>query len=435
MTSYDIVVGLDNPTLNSELAMIYQAIYPNLFTGKIDINSSGIASIGFDVKAAPVADLAPPASARAHIEHAFHGHASLTADMPAPERELLIDRAVGATFGLSAPQLQLTVNYSNESPPTVVDAGLSVTAIITTGTDQTGQNYVSLQAIAAAISIPSDPALAEIINSIGIGPALKYINGTVLSPFKIPPLQYNSLLISLPVPAIQDEFALAFAALGSTQPDVPDPYGWPGNTVFFGSDAAVLVAAANTQLPLGPSSGFSWEAITGSAGAQIGPLGPGNVTINNDGSLSVGLPCNAWAQLVLHTPWWLPDFSFGPSATAIPAATAIPSVVDGVLLVTIDSIDDLTFNFSWGNIPDWVMPILGPLLSGLADALGALLAVLITQAVRGLQIPVLTLPDVKIPIGGTTYALSIAYARTMAGQGPAGPLLLVCGEPSFGPAS
>jgi hypothetical protein len=431
MALYDILVGMDNTELNLQLANIYSALYPKLFKGEFPINEFNFASLDFDVQGAPIADLTPSTSAHAEIEQAL-GSLEESEALSPELRARLVDQAVTTTFGITAQKMQLRLNFANDQKPIVAEASLDVTASITTGTDTNGHSYVTLQVITGSFNVPENPGLESLVNGF-MGKIIKNINANVLAPFKIPPFQYNSLTVSPPVPVIQNGYVLAFAALGTTQPDPPDPYTWPNMTVFFGSDAAVLVAAANTKLPLGPSEGFSWWKITGSVGAQLGPLQSGSLTINGDGSLSVSMPCAAWAQLVLHTPWPLPDFSFGPSATAFVSATATPSVSSNVLMVQINQVDPPIFTFSWGNIPDWVAPLLSPMLDLLADALGLALVPLITQNLRLLQFPVLTLPNVPVTIDNSTYVLSIMEASTSAGEGPQGPLLLVTGQPYFGP--
>jgi hypothetical protein len=437
-TAYDAVVGLDNATLDAELAAFYQSVYPNLLRSQVDVGADGIASLGFDVQAAPTANLTPSSAARAHVEQLLAAPTTELAavgGLPHDARAALVDAAVGATFDLTAAQVQLTINYSSGAQPTVIDAGVSVSVSVQTGTDASGQNYLTLQAVTGSVSIPSDPALEAILNNAAMPALLAYLDANLLTPFQVPALQYQSLTLSMPVPAVQNGYLLAFSALGATQPDVPDPGAWPTGTVFIGTDAAVLVAAANTVLPIGPSSGFSWEIISGTASATVGPVGEGGVTVNGDGSISVQVPCNAEAQLTVHTPWPFPNFSFGPSATVVLAATATPAVVGGELQITLNSIDSPSFDFSWGDIPGWVAFILDPLLDGLGDALGAILAPLVTQAVSGLTFSVVTVPSFNVSLGGSSYTLALAQATTAGGQGPQGALLLVEGQPSFTPAS
>lgn len=434
MPAFDVVIGMDNAEMNTAIATFYNAVYPNLLKGNIAIGELGIASVEFDVKAPPTANLQPSAAARTHIEQllaAPAGRLAPMADAVSETRAAIVDAAAEATFSLSIPQLELTIEYTDGNPSTVIEASATVEVGIGTETNS-GSNFLTLNAISASVSIPRDPDLAEVINNGPISYLLDYLNTNVLTPLALPALQYRSLTVSLPVPVIQQGDVLAFSALGLTPPDIPAPFGWPSNTLFFGADAALLVAAANTQLPIGPTDSFSWTIISGSVGATVGPVAPGGVTINGDGSVNAQVPANAEAQLTVDLPWPLPNVTFGASATVNLGATATASVdATGELSITIDSVDAPTFNFTWDGLPDWVTGFFG--LDALADALGAVLAPLITAVVKGMTFPVLSIPSEEVNLNGTNYKLSISQVNISATQGPAGELLLVTCQPTFAP--
>jgi hypothetical protein len=58
MPSFDVVAGFDTAELNAAIATFYHTVYPNLLKNEINIGELGIASVGFDVKAPPTAELA-----------------------------------------------------------------------------------------------------------------------------------------------------------------------------------------------------------------------------------------------------------------------------------------------------------------------------------------------------------------------------------------
>jgi hypothetical protein len=431
MPSFDVVAGFDTAELNAAIATFYHTVYPNLLKNEINIGELGIASVGFDVKAPPTAELVPSLAARAHIEGllaAPTGQLAPVAEAPPETRTAIIDAAAQATFSLSIPQLELTINYTDGNPPTVIEAAATVELGIGTETSS-GHNFLTLIAIAGSVSIPADPDLAAIINNGAINTLLDYLNTQVLTPLTIPALQYNSLTVSVPVPVVQEGYALAFSALGLAPPDIPGPVAWPHNTLFFAADGALLTAAANTVLPIGPSDSFNWTIVSGSVGATVGPVDPGGVTINGDGSLNARVPCNAEAELTVDLPWPLPNITFGASATVNLAATATASVNAGELSFTLDSIAPPTFDFTFDGLPSWISEFLG--LDALADALGAVLAPLITQIVKGLTFPVLSIPSEEITLNGSTYTLSVSQVNISAIQGPQGELLLVTCQPTF----
>lgn len=432
MPSFDIVAGFDAAELNAAIKTFYDAVYPNLLKGAVKVNELGIASVEFDVKAPPTAELVPSPTASAHIQQLLakpSGELARFADVPPSTRAAIIDAAAQASFSLSIPQLELTISYTDGNTPTVIEASATVEVGIGTETDSSGHNFLTLTAITGSVAIPADPDLADVINNGAISYLLDYLNTNVLKPLSIPALQYRSLTVSLPEPVIQQGFALAFSALGLTPPNIPGPFAWPHNTLFFGADAALLVAAANTQLPVGPSAGFNWTIVSGTIGATLGPVNSGGVTINGDGSLGLQIPANAEAQLTVNLPWPLPNITFGGSATANLGATATASVNAGELSITIDSIAPPTFQFTWDGLPDWVAALIG--LDALADAIGAVLAPLITQILRNITFPVLAIPSEQVTLNGTTYTLSVSEVKISATQGPQGELLLVTCQPTF----
>jgi hypothetical protein len=83
---------------------------------------------------------------------------------------------------------------------------------------------------------------------------------------------------------IQEPFLLAFTALGTAQSDVIPTYpGWPTGKVFIGVDTSLVVAGANTELPLTRGNTFSWTVFTGSYSLILGPVL--SVEIESDSTL------------------------------------------------------------------------------------------------------------------------------------------------------
>jgi hypothetical protein len=434
MPTYDVVAGFDNATFNTEISKFYTAVYPNVFKGEINVGEVGIASIIFDLQAAPTASLTPSAAIRVLIERTLDDPSATNefAAAPAEQRDAIVAAATAATFDVAADSIALTVVMTDgKQDPTT--GSLSVGVSVSTGTTSSGANYLTLQALTATVSIPSNPLLADLLNNPDV--MSKYILPAVnsaLSPFTIPALSYSSLTLSMPVPAVQSGYLLAFAALGTTQPDVPAPSSWPSGTVFIGTDPAALVAAANTELPISKNTSFGWGPFDGGASTSVGPIGDGGISVNADGSLTVVLPCQASAGLTIHTPEPFPNVNIDPSASATITATASACVVNGELEISVVSFGQPSFSFDWG-IPSWIAWFVDPFLDGLGDALGAVIAPLISDLLSGKTFSVTSIPSVNITISGASYSLSLANATTAAWSGPNGPLLLVEGEPTFAP--
>jgi hypothetical protein len=436
MPQFDIVAGLDNATLNNYLAQVYNTINtadPGLLqyqASTTDVTEFGsvTTTVVFEVQGAPTANLTPSAAAQAHVAQLLaNPPAELAAVQGLPPETLtnIASAAAAAAFDVTVPVGVMFLEGSTD-PGT-----LTLTVQVQTGTTASGQNYLALQALTGSLSVPGGvQGLVDVANAV-LPLLLDYVNENILSPFQIPALQYKSLTVSMPVPVVQDGFLLAVSALGSAQPDAPGQATWPGGTLFVGVDPAVLVAAANTVLPVGPSTGFNWDIISGSASATVQQLGAGAVTVNDDGSLTVQVVCNAEAQLTVETPWPLPNFSFGPSATATVTATATAAVVNGELQVTIDSADPPSFDFSWGDIPGWVEWVVSPVLDGLGDALGGVLVPMAADVLSNFTFNVYALPSFQVSLGGASYDIALAQANTSGCQGPQGELLLVDAQATF----
>jgi hypothetical protein len=288
---------------------------------------------------------------------------------------------------------------------------------------QTSSTDLTFQIVSGTITIPTNPTLAALLND-AIVPAflIPYLNKNILSPIEIPVLQWGSLLVSTPVPVVQNPYFKAYSAMGAAQPDVPAPFTWPTGCIFIGVDTTALMDAAAVPFPLGPQTGFDWgghsaPAVWGSVGAQL--AAPNSIVINGDGSLTVTIQASAWANLTVDLPI-IPDFTIGPTGSATLTATATPSVTNGELSVTINSV----------NIPSFSWSGLGPLdfiLDAVMDALGAALTGIIQAALVPLTINVYQIPTISFEIGGYTFNIVLNQATTSAG-GPQSSLLLISAQ-------
>src|SRR5690349_15606410 len=356
--NYDIVTGLDNNTLNSIILQVYQGVYPNLFKNSITVGEVGIASVDIDINVAPTVNLSPSVLANKKIYDVLHDEQHpLSSRISSHSKAALLDLAAAQTFDVICSSVDLTVNYSNAAPSTSVTSSLTGAASVESSVVG-GQNVLSLQIVNASLAIPSEPDLEAVLNSAFIPYLIDYLNESILSPIQIPSLQYGSLVVSMPVPVVQAPYFTAYSALGSNQPSVPEPFNWPMGCLFVGADPAALQAAVALPFPLGPSEGFDWEIISGSVGAQV--MAPSEVIVNGDGSLIATLVAQAWASLTVHTPPPLPNFTFGPTATATLTATLKPAVNNQELSVQVQGVPIPTFSFSWGDIPGWINDLLAP---------------------------------------------------------------------------
>ena len=407
--NYDVVAGVDSDTFHNLVKEFYKALYPAILTGQLPINALGIAAVGFDINEVPYATFGPSQTARDYFEHGVTEAKWGLTDAATPEhRSTLVELASAAAFDFAAPNIILSMTFTNGKPPRTINCSLTGTITIQTGTTS-GQNFLTGEIMAATLALPSEPGIAKVLNETFVPLLISYLNSNLLNAINIPQLAYKSVQLSMPVPVVTKGYLNVYSALGSVQPDIPPPASWPAGCVLIGTDVAVLQAAVGTIFPMGPSTGFNWEIISGQVGAQVLPPNP--IVINGDGSLTATIAANADCQLTLHTPNWLPNVSFGPSATASITATLLPSVSNGELQVSIEGIPTPHFSFDWG-IPGWINWLFSPLEDGLSDALNAILGPLLGQVLTFPPISIMSLPTPSFHLAGKTITLTIDQATT-----------------------
>lgn len=413
--NYNIVAGLDNTTLNKIISDVHQSLYPSLFKDTMKIDQFGIDSVAFDIAKAPQISFERAAEISKHFENIIETHDSKElSQLSAEDKSKIKDMASSASFGLDA-DATLTISYEGGATPTVTEAIIHLNINIQAIT-KNDKNFLTVHLISAHLtSKPSNPLLEELLNKAFIPHFIPYINDNILKPIEIPVLEYNSLKVSLPVTVTQPPYFLNFAALGSTQPDVPVATTWPTDCIFAGMDSSVMQAAtiASNQFPLGPSAGFDWKIITGKVDAQV--QAPNSFSVNKDGSLSAKLPLDARAQLTIHTPWPLPNFSFGPKATSSVAVTLAPSVRDSQFYIDIKDVQIKELSFDFGGIPGWINAIFSPLRVGLGAALNAVLQPIIKTALLAIPpIKIFTLPIIPITLADKTIEVKLSNATTVS---------------------
>lgn len=384
MFRFDVAAGVNESTLNSYLPKIYEALYPTFLKDTINFGEVGISSIAFDIQAPPTISLVQSKTCKA---------------------------ASSASFTVTAPKVALTVNYSQSTPTNVPAGSLEVHA--TVSVDESNSN-LTFRIVGGSIDIPQNEVLSELLNKALLPYLISELNKNIFNAVKIPPLEYKSLKLSAPLPVVQQSLLAAFSSLVSAPSTIPGTLSWPKDGVFIAASIDTLEAAAELVFPLGPREKFSWEIVSGDVGATINT--PKVTNIANDGTISASIKANASCQLTLQTPWYLPNVSFGPSATLIIKCSLLPSIDDGELKVAFANIPSFRFPFDWG-IPGWINWVFDPIEEGLSFALNALLYPLIGDLLKSLAIPILNIPPINIELGGKKMTIQIDQAIPSGIQG------------------
>lgn len=404
MSTFDLIAGSDSETVDSLIHQVYSAVYPHLFKGTLHVGTLKIDSIDFDISSAPTLQLSEPIEIETDLRNALKNNKYGATSHLTPEQvEQLVALTAGVTLTASLPTVGLTIHYTDR-PDKKVTGSVSVAVNIQAETAN-GQNSFTVSIVQAKISLAGNPALEILLQDVFIPMLIGYLNDHLLHAISVPALQFGSLEISLPLPAVQAPYVIAVSALGSSQPPVPAPFAWPTGGVFIGADAALLQAAADIPFPIQKMADFNWDIISGQAGGNISA--PTGVTVNNDGSLSAQVTLNAIAQLTLHTPNGFPNVSFGPTASATVGVTLLPSIDGSSFEIKVQGISIPNFSFDWG-IPGWINWLFDPLEDALAAALNAVIAPILSGLLGLLPpIKVFTIPEMQLSIGGSSFTVQL----------------------------
>lgn len=407
--SYNIAAGMDNTLLNTVISKVYSAVYPNLFKGSYAVNQMGFSTIDYDFNTAPTVGLTTAGNLVDAIEVAIKSDKKVKeANVKASDVRAIADAASQASLTLNC-GLNLTINYLNGSTPTVTPATLQAVVNVQTS-NAGGQNVITFQIVSGtAATVPPENILDQVLNNALVPYLIQELNSNLLGPIQVPMLQFESLQVTLPEIAVQSPNIVGYSNIGTTRPSIPAPASWPSNCIFAATDATALKAAASIPFPIGPSTGFNWDIVSGTVGATVNA--PSNVIVNADGSIAATITADAVAQLTLHTPWPLPNVNFGPKATAAISATFQPSVQNGVVEVKLIGAPIPTFSFDWG-IPGWINWVFDPIEAGLADALNEILGPLLSGVLNIPPIPVYKIPEINFTVEGIAFNISIGSATT-----------------------
>ena len=316
----------------------------------------------------------------------------------------LLEMASSATFTVTASKVALTVNYLNSSSPTKVPS-TSLVAHATVAVDD--DSNLTFKITSGTVCVRDNQALTELLNRALIPHLIKYLDKNILDdPIKIPPLVFNSLKLSTPLPVVQQSYFNICSSLGSCPHSIPKLLPWQKNGIYFAADIATIEAAVHIYFPIGPLNKFSWKIISREVGATMNA--PAVSNISADGTIIAKIKAKASCQLTLHTPnSTLQNVSFGPKTTANLACELYALAEDSEAKIAFANIPDISFSFDWGIRSRWKY-VLYLLEKGLSKALNAILGNLISDLLKKLEISVYKIPTIPIDFGdGKEIKISI----------------------------
>ncbi len=421
MATYDVAAGSDQTALNTIALSIYKGTYPKVFKGKINVGQLNISYVDYDIQSAPTFSLVPSEQIRAA------GKECLAPVFSGAELNTALDNATQATFTLMVSSISMTIYYSDGQSPTTVSGSLQASGRVQTNADGT----LSLSISSGTITIPNEPIMSELLNKIAVPQLISYLNQQIFSPITIPPLSFQGVTLTVPQVMTQNSMLLGFASMQPNPVIPPPPGNWPSGVAFIGTDARILNTVANSVLAgVGPSGNWSWGCDIGIcnlslnanyrvaiSNAQFNPRpGSGN-SLTGSVTLSASAGFSAKCGIL--------GGSFSATASATPTVTASVSAVGSQIFVTLQSLDNISFNFDFSGVP-WFIP--SAVLTLIANALAPVIAAAVTAAVRGLSFKVYQIPAISVPIAGIQFNIQLVNLALSTISAPDGmPLVTVTG--------
>jgi hypothetical protein len=424
MTIYNGVVGIDEPALNTFVQSVYQVTHDKLLKGNVPVDAGviGVSSIDYDIAAAPQVSLTPSVLVR-ELRRSIYSAIQAADNARAEEAA---DAQSRASFTLDLPQLVIGVNFRDGSPTTQIQA--SASAGLELIVDSTGNLTPDL--VTMAIQIPSNPALAEIVNRALVPELIDLIEQNFLQPIRIPPLGVGSLQVSPPVVVTGNGRLLATTAILPTVADpAPLDGSWPVGRAFVAVDSTVVSQLLN-NLVAGKVIADHWEktfkilffSVTVKADYEV-RVSEINLQVvpGQDGQLSG----TARLDLMVHLHAKNVG-SFTATGTATPQARVSVSISQqNELTAKLDGLDGFTLQLDFQGVP----AIFDGILSDILNALAPQITAAVNAAVAALPAqPIVSIPPINITVEGDTFVITLKNLDVTTIETDGKTLLGVTGE-------
>lgn len=401
---FDVAVGASQSQLNSVGAVLYKQLYPNLFTGSIQVEALNL-TVAYDVQQPPTLNLNPPtAQERAALTQRAHEAAAAAGELTA-EAKAVLSALMDSTVLLSitAPQIAVTLTAADKSKTSLT---VSASAVCQADIDPT-TGRIQLTTLHATVSQWTDPTVQWVLDNV-ISPQVLKILDQYLSGITLPPLTIAGVTLSSPIVVVQDSMLIALTTLQRNGPPTPPPSGtsWPRANFFSLLDTAVVDAAAAYQVAqLNPqfdkSGSASWTVFRVHWGANL-TLGNPSIGIGNGFHLSLQLGGGVNAGLSARLVVWNPSINFGVGFSTNPnpgGTVGLRVDASNRILLSIQKVDSFGIAIQIPGLPSWANDALGWVTGVITDGLTSALVPAVNAFIQGLRFSVFTIPTIPVDAG------------------------------------
>lgn len=369
MSDFDLAVGISGAELNAASQTVYNALYPNLFTGSTTASYQGASyTVTWNVQAAPQFDLAP-----------------------GPTSFSVTFSTVAMTFQTgTGPATPLTLGFT-------ADCSVNITGDTLT--------FSVSQVTAPTQSNPVDNYLVQNV----VVPAIQALAQQLLSAITIPALQVDGVSLTSPAAGLVGGSLIATANVTTSGPPAPpdDTTPWPSSSFFalLGPNlvqalAGVALSSSANQFSGSGSGGDSWAGYNWSYSAAFADpqtsIQGSSVAMSFDvtGSVSGGVT-------IVYIPL---DIGFDLSVSPNPSIVCGIEVQGSQAALVVQSVSSFTVSVTpTGSLPSWV---LGWLIAAIVDIVIDSLAPSLTGFLDGLQIDSFSIPTFSLSAEGTQFTLT-----------------------------
>jgi hypothetical protein len=396
MSNYNGGAGLNQQVLNNLSENIYNSVYPDFFKGQKEINNFNIKSVSWDITRAPVFDLTPSERAKSFLKEQLNQ--SLKDATLISQLEAYIDESV-ITFELSVPAFKVTIETTDGKTSPPIDGSIAVYLQAQINTD----DKLTAEITKAEINIDGEPTLVWILNNIVLPEVENQLNKILLQGIQLPELKFGDVALSTPVPVLDNQTLLVFAALSNQGATVPPEPGsaWPQNKFFALSDEILIETVADEVLKKTQKSGSAGTKIaiiSFEASYNVGVDNPG-IEFAGGSSLAINVDAYGSGSVKVKADFgvWKPSVTLGLGIKASPKVSGAVQVdSSNNVIVKFLSVNDFKVELDISGVPGWLDKFISEIISFLTKPIAQLIGSLLT----GISFKVYEIPEFTINEGG-----------------------------------